>query len=121
MGNVGQYFDTFADSPKGKWWLGNLLQHHYVPNSALKSTAFNNTLLRLQTGSFLYVGAQTVSGQIILNHAAAVVEADIPVTNVRRTPIPAVMSYEENILTVVFTPGPCAHHRPHPGSVGTDL
>ncbi|RYO88597.1 hypothetical protein DL766_007240 [Monosporascus sp. MC13-8B] len=82
--NTGQYFGTFALTPKGKWWLGNLLQHHYVPNTALKSTAFNATLQRFQTGSYLYVGAQVASGQLMLNNASAVVEADIEITNVGR-------------------------------------
>ncbi|RYP58455.1 hypothetical protein DL769_008946 [Monosporascus sp. CRB-8-3] len=80
--NTGQYFETFAATPKGKWWLGNLLQHHYVPNTALKSTVFNATLQRFQTGSYLYVGALMASGQLMLNNASAVVEADIEVTNV---------------------------------------
>ncbi|KKP05653.1 hypothetical protein THAR02_02207 [Trichoderma harzianum] len=26
--NTGAYYSTFAATPKGKWWLGNLLQHH---------------------------------------------------------------------------------------------
>lgn len=80
--NTGYYFDTFAATPKGKWWLGNLLQHHYVPNTAMTSKSFNATALRFQTGSFLYVGAQVVDGQIKLNNYASIVEADIPVTNV---------------------------------------
>ncbi|RYP29123.1 hypothetical protein DL767_006893 [Monosporascus sp. MG133] len=79
--NTGQYSGTFAVTPKGKSWLGNLLQHHYVPNTALKSTAFNATLQRFQTGSYLYVGAQMASGQLMLKNASAVVEADIEVTN----------------------------------------
>ncbi|ETS86072.1 hypothetical protein PFICI_04097 [Pestalotiopsis fici W106-1] len=78
---TGQYFETFANTPKGKWWLGNLLQHHYVPNTELKSSAFNSTALRFQTGSFLYIGAQVDGDQLRLNNASTVTEADIPVTN----------------------------------------
>ncbi|KAF7539155.1 hypothetical protein G7054_g2383 [Neopestalotiopsis clavispora] len=78
---TGQYFATFANTPKGKWWLGNLLQHHYVPNTELKSSAFNSTALRFQTGSFLYVGAQVDGGQLRLNDASTVTEADIQLTN----------------------------------------
>jgi hypothetical protein len=33
---------------KGKWWLGNTILHHYVPNSELKSTSFNETMQRFQ-------------------------------------------------------------------------
>jgi hypothetical protein len=63
---TGAYFDTFETAPyvrqlsfepelalliqhrKGKWWLGNTILHHYVPNSALTSTSFNATLQRFQ-------------------------------------------------------------------------
>jgi hypothetical protein len=63
---TGAYFDTFETAPyvrqesiksevalliqhrKGKWWLGNTILHHYVPNSALTSTGFNATLQRFQ-------------------------------------------------------------------------
>jgi len=79
---TGQYFTTFAATPKGKWWLGNLIQHHYIPNSKLNSTVFNSTDVRFQTGSYLYVSGQTLSGQLMFNNVSAVVEADIPVTNV---------------------------------------
>lgn len=63
---TGAYFDTFETAPyvrsespqlklallmqhrKGKWWLGNTILHHYVPNSELTSTSFNATLRRFQ-------------------------------------------------------------------------
>lgn len=63
---TGAYFDAFEAAPydkseppelvlglliyyrKGKWWLGNTILHHYVPNSELKSTSFNETLQRFQ-------------------------------------------------------------------------
>lgn len=80
--NTGQYFSTFAATPKGRWWLGNLLQHHYVPNTALQLSSFNSTPLRFQTGSFLYVGAHIENGQLRLNNASTVTEAGIQVTNV---------------------------------------
>ncbi|KAH8680797.1 FAS1 domain-containing protein [Xylariales sp. PMI_506] len=78
---TGQYFQTFAATPKGKWWLGNLLQHHYVPNTALQSSAFNATYSRFQTGSFLYVGARVDGDELKLNDASIVTEANIVVTN----------------------------------------
>lgn len=80
--NTGEYFTTFATTPKGKWWLGNLIQHHYVPNSRLKSSAFNSSYTRIQTGSFLYIGTQNVGSQLILNNVSTVTSADIPATSV---------------------------------------
>ncbi|KAK9780144.1 putative FAS1 domain-containing protein [Seiridium cardinale] len=79
--NTGYYFDTFTTTPKGKWWLGNLLQHHYVPNTAMMSQLFNSTALRFQTGSFLYVGARVEQDRVRLNNASTITEADIIVTN----------------------------------------
>ena len=68
---------------KGKWWRGNLLQHHYVPNTAIGSTAINSTLVRFQTGTYMYVSVQKdTAGDILLNKVAKVTEANIEVTNV---------------------------------------
>ena len=72
----------YAATLKGKWWLGNLIQHHYVPNTALELSSFNSTELRFQTGSYLYVQAQLQNDQLILNDVASVTEANIAVTNV---------------------------------------
>jgi hypothetical protein len=80
--STGEYFNTFVATPKGKWWLGNLIQHHYIPNSRLKSSAFNSSYTRIQTGSFLYIGTQVVERQLMLNNVSVVTTADIPVTNV---------------------------------------
>lgn len=82
--NTGAYYSTFAATPKGKWWLGNLIQHHYIPNTKLKTSAFNTSSTRIQTGSFLYVGTQIVGGQLVLNNASVVTDANLPVTNVRK-------------------------------------
>ncbi|KAH8807801.1 FAS1 domain-containing protein [Xylogone sp. PMI_703] len=79
--NTGTYYSTFAATPKGKWWLGNLIQHHYIPNSALKSSAFNTSYTRIQTGSFLYIGTQVVGGQLMLNNVSTVTSADLPTTS----------------------------------------
>ncbi|CZR65749.1 uncharacterized protein PAC_15649 [Phialocephala subalpina] len=79
--NTGAYFSTYAATPKGKWWLGNLIQHHYVPNSQLKTTSFNTSYTRIQTGSFLYVGTQIVDGQLVLNNVSTVTGANLPVTS----------------------------------------
>ncbi|KXH48045.1 hypothetical protein CSIM01_11004 [Colletotrichum simmondsii] len=79
--HTGQYFNTFLPTPKGKWWLGNLVQHHYVPNSQLLTSIFNETATRIQTGSYLYVGTQVKDGQVWLNDVAAVTEGDLRVTN----------------------------------------
>lgn len=45
---------------------------------------FNTTYTRFQTGTFLFVGAQTVDGTLVLNKVATATEADIPATNVRQ-------------------------------------
>ncbi|KAK7433634.1 hypothetical protein Landi51_13844 [Colletotrichum acutatum] len=83
--HTGQYFNTFTPTPKGKWWLGNLVQHHYVPNSQLLTSVFNETATRIQTGSYLYIGTQVKDGQGIvhiidrvLDPSAQLFEADKP-------------------------------------------
>ncbi|TDZ34227.1 hypothetical protein C8035_v009527 [Colletotrichum spinosum] len=80
--HTGQYFNTFEPTPKGRWWLGNLVQHHYVPNTQLKASLFNETATRLQTGSYLYVGTQVKNGQLWLNDVAMVTEKELSVTKV---------------------------------------
>ncbi|KAB2569032.1 hypothetical protein DBV05_g12290 [Lasiodiplodia theobromae] len=79
--NTGAYFETYSKTPKGIWWIGNVINHHYIPNTALTQDDFNSTLSRLQTGSYLYVSAQLLDGTLTLNAVARVIEADIPVTN----------------------------------------
>ncbi|KAH7391481.1 FAS1 domain-containing protein [Cadophora sp. MPI-SDFR-AT-0126] len=79
--NTGAYYSTYAKTSKGKHWLGNVLQHHYIPNSQLKTSTFNSTLTRIQTASFLYVSTQIVGGTLTLNNVAKVIEGDLPVTS----------------------------------------
>ncbi|CRK12250.1 hypothetical protein BN1723_004859, partial [Verticillium longisporum] len=80
--NTGQYFDTYAATAKGRWWLGNLLQHHYIPNTKVASSVFNTTKTRLQTGTFLFIGTQVVDGTITLNDVSKVTESDLAVEKV---------------------------------------
>ena len=80
--NTGQYYETNSNTPKGKWWLGNLIQHHYVPNSKLNTSAFSRESTRIQTGSYLYISTQVVDNNLILNGVARVTTSDIEVTNV---------------------------------------
>ena len=80
--NPGEYFETFAKTAKGKWWLGNLIQHHYVPNAKLKTSDFNSTTIRLQTSTYLYASAKIVDDDLVLNSVATVTEGNLPVTNV---------------------------------------
>ncbi|KAI0117509.1 FAS1 domain-containing protein [Daldinia grandis] len=114
--HTGEYFDTFAGTPKGKWWLGNLVQHHYIPNSQLKVSSFSTNYTRIQTGTFLYVGAQVVGNKLVLNRAATVTEADIPVTNglvhiVDRIIDPSAMIFEADIEKTKqsFIAGSCSN------------
>ncbi|GKZ33020.1 hypothetical protein AbraIFM66950_002737 [Aspergillus brasiliensis] len=83
---TGAYFESFESTPKGKWWLGNTIIHHYVPNTELTSDIFNETLQRFQTATYLFVGSQVQDGTVVLNQVAKVVESDIPVTSVGTHP-----------------------------------
>ncbi|KAI8307069.1 hypothetical protein K4K61_003910 [Colletotrichum sp. SAR11_59] len=78
--HTGQYFNTFTPTPKGKWWLGNLIQHHYIPNTQLNISVFNETASRIQAGSYLYIGTQIKDGTLWLNDVATVTEGDLRVT-----------------------------------------
>jgi uncharacterized surface protein with fasciclin (FAS1) repeats len=84
--NTGEYYSTFIATPKGKWWLGNLIQHHYVPNSQLETSAFTTSYTRIQTGSFLFIGTQVVDGQLVLNNVSTVTSGNLPVTSVSKSP-----------------------------------
>ncbi|KAI1643237.1 FAS1 domain-containing protein [Daldinia loculata] len=114
--HTGEYFNTFAGTPKGKWWLGNLVQHHYIPNSQLKASSFSTNYTRVQTGTFLYVEAQVVGNKLVLNRAATVTEADIPVTNglvhiIDRIMDPSAMIFEADIEKTKqsFIAGSCSN------------
>ncbi|KAI8153376.1 hypothetical protein K4K49_008596 [Colletotrichum sp. SAR 10_70] len=78
--HTGQYFNTFTPTPKGKWWLGNLIQHHYIPNTQLNISVFSETASRIQAGSYLYIGTQIKDGTLWLNDVATVTEGDLRVT-----------------------------------------
>lgn len=80
--NTGQYYNEFAGTPKGQWWVGQMLQHHYIPNSILYAANFTEEKTRVQSGSYLFLGTQLVDGDLVLNNAATVVDKDLPVTNV---------------------------------------
>ncbi|EEU34961.1 uncharacterized protein NECHADRAFT_78540 [Fusarium vanettenii 77-13-4] len=120
--NTGEYFETFAKTAKGKWWLGNLIQHHYVPNAKLKTSDFNSTTIRLQTSTYLYVSAKTVGEDLLLNSAATVTEGNLPVTNGINSPQgivhiidrildPSAQIFESDLPQVKqgFIPGSCSN------------
>ncbi|GCB26983.1 uncharacterized protein sll1483 [Aspergillus awamori] len=113
---TGAYFDSFEPSPKGKWWLGNTIIHHYVPNSELTSSSFNETLQRFQTATYLFVGSQVQDGAIVLNQVANVVESDIPVTSgvvhiIDRILDPSAQIFEPDLprLSQTFIAGSCSN------------
>lgn len=81
--NTGQYYETYAKTQKGKWWLGDLLQHHYIPNTKLPTSAFNETEKRIQTGTYMFISAQKTGDTLTLNSVATVTEADLQVERVR--------------------------------------
>lgn len=80
--NVGTYWETYAATARGKWWLGNQLKYHYVPNTKLQKSDFNSTLSRTQTSTYLWISTQIKQEELVLNEVATVTEADIPVTGV---------------------------------------
>ncbi|KAH6971170.1 FAS1 domain-containing protein [Ilyonectria sp. MPI-CAGE-AT-0026] len=114
--NTGQYFETFTKTAKGKWWLGNLIQHHYVPNSVLKKSAFSTNSTRIQTGTFLYIGTQVVDGVLVLNNASSVTEADLTTTNgvvhiIDHILDPSAQIFQPDVTKTSqkFIPGSCAN------------
>ncbi|CAK7237275.1 hypothetical protein SBRCBS47491_009920 [Sporothrix bragantina] len=119
--NTGTYYSTYAAQPKGKWWLGNLLQHHYVPGSALTLadlTAGNGAVQRLQTGSYLYVSLQAENGgtQVVFNNVSAVSTGDLAVTSgvvhiIDHLLDPAAQIFEPAYPSIsqAFIPGSCAN------------
>ncbi|KAI9150890.1 FAS1 domain-containing protein [Paramyrothecium foliicola] len=114
--NTGQYYSSFATTAKGPWWVGNLIQHHYIPNTKLNTTAFNTTFTRIQTSTYLFVGTQIVNGGLVLNKASKVQEADIPVTRgivhvVDRILDPAFMIFEDDVPWIKqgFIAGSCSN------------
>lgn len=80
--NTGRYYNTFAPTPKGMWWTGQMLQHHYIPNSRLYKANFTTEKTRIQLGSYLWASAQIKDDSLVLNNVAKVVEGDIAVTKV---------------------------------------
>ncbi|KAH7052297.1 FAS1 domain-containing protein [Macrophomina phaseolina] len=114
--NTGDYFETYLSTPKGIWWIGNVINHHYIPNSILRQEDFNSTLSRVQTGSYLYIGTQLVDDVLILNGVARVTEADIPLTNgvvhiVDRILDPSAQMFEMDLAKVKqkFIAGSCSN------------
>ncbi|KAL2851055.1 FAS1 domain-containing protein [Aspergillus pseudoustus] len=114
--NTGRYFETFEATPKGKWWLGNTIIHHYVPNSLLATSSFNETYQRFQTGTYLFVGAEKQDSDVILNKVARVVEGDIPITNgvvhiIDRILEPSAQIHEADLpwLKQTFIAGSCSN------------
>lgn len=79
---VGTYWETYAATAKGNWWLGNQLKYHYVPNTKLQKSDFNSALSRTQTSTYLWISTQIKQEELVLNEVATVTEADIPVTGV---------------------------------------
>ncbi|OJJ06447.1 hypothetical protein ASPVEDRAFT_140399 [Aspergillus versicolor CBS 583.65] len=113
--HTGRYFSTFESTPKGKWWLGNTLVHHYVPNSILATADFNETYQRLQTGTHLFIGAKVENDELVLNQVARVVESDIPITKgvvhiIDRILEPAAQIHEDDLpwIEQEFIAGSCS-------------
>ncbi|KAK7711100.1 hypothetical protein SLS57_008190 [Botryosphaeria dothidea] len=68
--NTGSYFETYLRTPKGIWWIGNVINHHYIPNTALEKGDFNSTLSRIQ-------GVVHIIDRI-LDPSAQIFEKDLP-------------------------------------------
>lgn len=84
--NLGEYYRSFLATPRGKWWFGNQIMSHYVPNTELSSTSFNATETRIQTSTYQYIGAKASEGSIVLNGVAKVTSPDHNITKVRLVP-----------------------------------
>lgn len=94
------------------------MTHHYIPNSALTTSDFSGIESKLQTGSYLYIGAQIFNKELILNQGAATVtEANLAVTGgivhiVDHLLDPAAMIFQAENLPKVeqnFIPGSCSN------------
>ena len=114
--HTGSYFATNYGTAKGKHWFGNILQHHYIPNSKLPLSTFNGTVQRLQMGSYLYASVQEEEGSVVLNSQSHVVEGDLQVTNgvvhiIDHILDPSTMIYEADIPKVqqAFIAGSCSN------------
>ncbi|GFF46031.1 uncharacterized protein sll1483 [Aspergillus udagawae] len=114
--NVGRYFTSFESTPKGKWWLGNSILHHYVPNTNLKSSNFNESYQQFQTATYLYVGAEIQDGDLLLNKVATVVEKDIAITQgivhiIDHILEPSAQIFEGDLprISQAFIPGSCSN------------
>ncbi|KAL5335806.1 hypothetical protein BJX70DRAFT_390422 [Aspergillus crustosus] len=65
-------------------------------------SAFNETYQRIQTGTYLFIGAELQNDELLLNKVARVVEGDIPVTRgvvhiIDRILEPAAQIHEEDL------------------------
>ncbi|KAK0468496.1 FAS1 domain-containing protein [Desarmillaria tabescens] len=77
--SLNERYRDWLVSPLGRDTIGNLLIHHYVPNTKFMTSSFNETYGRFQTGSYLLVGAQAIDNTVVLNRVAHIVEGDINV------------------------------------------
>ncbi|PQE27962.1 Fasciclin domain family protein [Rutstroemia sp. NJR-2017a BVV2] len=114
--NTGTYFSTYLATPNGKFWLGNILQHHYVPNGQLKTSDFNVSYTRIQTGSYLYVGTQLLGSELMLNNVSKVTTGNLPVTSgivhiVDHILDPSAQVFEADVAKTPqsFIPGSCSN------------
>ncbi|KAI6914782.1 hypothetical protein KC318_g462 [Hortaea werneckii] len=114
--NVGTYWETYAATAKGNWWLGNQLKYHYVPNTKLQKSDFNSTLSRTQTSTYLWISTQIKQEELVLNEVATVIEADIPVTGgivhiIDRVLDPSAQIFNEDLprQDQEFIPGSCSN------------
>jgi len=122
--NVSSNLNVFWARPKGKESLGNTLIGHYVPLSAIPSTAINGTYRHLQTATFLYLGLQKTETDDLIQvnrGQARVVEADLNgatgglVHIIDRVLSIATTLYEPDSAAVIpkipqaFIPGSCSN------------
>ncbi|KAJ5637585.1 hypothetical protein N7490_007464 [Penicillium lividum] len=114
--HTGAYYSSFASTPKGKWWLGNLINHHYVPNTKLTTSNFNGSLSRVQTASYLYINTlKDDSGDVKINSVATITGPDNAVTSgvvhiIDRILDPSSQIFESDLpkITQTFIAGSCS-------------
>ncbi|KAK0461994.1 FAS1 domain-containing protein [Desarmillaria tabescens] len=115
--SLNERYRDWLVSPLGRDTIGNLLIHHYVPNTKFMTSSFNETYGRFQTGSYLLVGAQAIDNTVVLNRVAHIVEGDINVDSgivhiIDRVLSPSYQEWEpENarLISQTFIPGSCSN------------
>lgn len=96
--------------------MGNLIQHHYLTNSKMPISTFNETLQVVQMSSYLFASVQRVNDSVLLNNAAEITTGNLNVTNglihvIDHVLDPSAMIFEGDLPRIKqgFIAGSCAN------------